>query len=452
MPTGARPLSRESWAPQRWRRHPDPGIGKLKVGGSPGEDERNFCSSALGGRLVSENSLLAVTSRPVGIGSSTRLDPGDAGREAADLALASLSRAAVADAGALVLATAAYGASGLPALFECVEETLGMPTLGASVHGVLAPGLEVSENPAVVVLVLGGLEFEPFQLDASDLVDVAAQLPATRTGDLAVVLPDGTAGHAGGALVPALSAALAPATVVGVATAEVQRGHGLTWCHGDLLEGACAGFVSRPARALRVGVTQACRLVGGVHDVTRSRGSWVAGIAGEPAIDRYLEHAGVLGDGLESLAMRLLVGVGPRATPGRELGAAGLRIRRAVGFDRARGAIGLPDEVRNGSVIAFAIPDEAIARADLQALVRAAAGEAPALLALYFSCTSRGAALFQHAGLEAGLLESGLPGTPFVGAQGPFQVGPLVARCGFSPLPGEEAEVLTRAGVLALLS
>ena len=95
-----------------------------------------------------------------GLGVSTVLDPEAAAEEACRLALERLGDGEVAVA--WVVASAAHGSS----LSRVATRAFGVlgcrVVVGGSVDGIVAPDVEVSSYPAVMVLLLAAVEAEPF--------------------------------------------------------------------------------------------------------------------------------------------------------------------------------------------------------------------------------------------------------------------------------------------------
>jgi small ligand-binding sensory domain FIST len=377
-----------------------------------------------------------------GVGISTGSDGPSAVEEAVSSALSTVGRADI----AILFATPGYPEGVKPLLDAAVDRLGTSAVVGASALGVLGAGIECERQAAISVLALSGVDAEPFLIpevrgaEAEVGPEIAARIPGgARAGDLVVVLPDPRLNAA--ALVGGLDAALSPAQVVGAGAGDPFSKAPVQWLGGEIESESVAGVVLRGSR-IRVGVTQACRPTTELMTVTRTQGNWIVEIDGRPALDVYREAAlGPLAEDLERAAAFVLVALpsdrdAPLA-PGR------YRVRHVVGFAPDERAFALPEVVKSGQSIAFAIREPESARADLKAML-AGLGEEPPAFGLYFNCCARGSAFFGVPGLEAAYLENAFAKVPIAGMFGSHEIGPIgdAAR--------SSVELLTYTGVLAL--
>jgi small ligand-binding sensory domain FIST len=176
--------------------------------------------------------------------------------------------------------------------------------------------------------------------------------------------------------------------------------------------------------------------------VTRSRGRWIVGLDGRPALEVYEEAAAAAGLGAGSeVAPPLLLGLsadrdGPAAAPPD-----GWLVRNVVGLDRERGAISVPEPVASGQEVVLMRLDAEAAHRDFVARLAELADPARGF-GLYFNCQARGASLFGRAGVEATELANAFADCPVAGVSGPFQIAPFGSRA--------RPAVLTYAGALAV--
>jgi small ligand-binding sensory domain FIST len=198
-------------------------------------------------------------------------------------------------------------------------------------------------------------------------------------------------------------------------------------------------MVLRGDRPPRIGVTQACRPVTELLQVTRTRGHWILGIEGRPALDVFREVAREpLAADLRRAAAFLLVAI-PR-DPANPLRPGGYLVRHVVGFSEAERAFAIPDWLKPGAAIALAVREPESAREDLKQML-AGLGAAPPAVGLYFDCCARGGSFFGVPGLEAAYLDRAFAPAPVAGMFGSCEIGPV----------GCSVELLTYTGVLALL-
>jgi small ligand-binding sensory domain FIST len=377
-----------------------------------------------------------------GVGISTAREPRAAAEEAVAAALAGGLR----PDSALLFAGPGFGRE-LAAVLDASIACLGIEAVvGATAHGVLACGREVENAPAVAVLAQSGLEAHPFLIgdlagdEAIAGVEIAAQMggPA-RPEDLIVLLPDPGALRME-VLLESVRAHLEPARAVGAGAADPMADAPLLWCGRRRERGGLAGMVLRASRPPRIGVTQACRPTTELLRVTRSRGHWILGLDGRPALDVYREVArGPLAEDLRRAAAFLLLAI-PR-DDSDPLRPGGYVVRHVVGFAEEERAFATPDPVKPGDRIALATREPEAAREDLKAMLELLGGAAPPALGLYFDCCARGSRLFGIPGLESAYIDRAFGAAPIAGLFGSCEIGPI----------GGTSELLTYTGVLALI-
>jgi small ligand-binding sensory domain FIST len=379
-----------------------------------------------------------------GVGVSTRLQGQSAAREAIEQAAAGLEGDT--PAAAVVVATAAWGHEALAELIGHADDELACEAwVGGTVDGLLAPDRELVHEPAVGVLLIAGLEAEAFLCEglageeARAGGEIAAHAhPAPGPEDLVLAFAD-SLDLAAGPLAAGLAEHTAPAAVVGLGASEPAGGGGpLVWSAGQIASSACAALLLRAPSPPRIALTQGSRARGPASRVTRSRGTWVLGLDGRPALDVYRE---ALPASLRDESERVLPGILAALEPDSPGPA---RIRNLVGLDRRTGGIALPEPVPEGARLGFVSLDAAAARADLARCLEEEVGAGGAF-GVYLSCRSRGATLFDHEGLEGAYLAGHLGQTPVLGMMAAYQ---LASRT--SPAP-DGVDLHTYAGVLALV-
>jgi small ligand-binding sensory domain FIST len=323
-------------------------------------------------------------------------------------------------------------------------DILGTPVIAGAVgHGVLAGASEDATGPAVAVLALVGVEGLAFRLSGAGAEDaigseVEAQLGRSPTeNDLVIVFADPLGADA--ARLAAALADLQPATVVGAGAAIGAGDRPLLACGDRALRSGLCGLVLSLEAPARVAVSQGCHPITDPITVTRVEGNWVLELDGKPALDLYREIAREpLAADLRLAADRVLA-VLPRSARHRSDSGAAWVARRVAGFSAARRAFALPEPLRVGTVLRFALRDADLAREDLRHALDTIA--APASAGLYLSSSARGGALFRHSGLESALVARALAPAPIAGLFGSFEIAPLAG----SP------ELLAHAGILIAL-
>jgi small ligand-binding sensory domain FIST len=334
----------------------------------------------------------------------------------------------------------------LAELIDALAAGLGeIPLIGATCHGVLGGGEEIEASRAVALMAIEGCPAVAFQIgDLAGHEDAAgAEIEAQVGGpaqpeDLVVLLPSPGA-YDTAAVLESVRERLATSAIVGAGAADPTGGAPALWSGRRVERDGVVGMLIRSANAPRIGITQACRPRSGWLQVTRTQGHWVLAIEGRPALDAYLDAVpGPLAADLRRAAQSVLVaipsGSGDSDRPG------GYLVRHIVGFAEQNGAFAVPEVVKPGDRIAFAVREPEAAREDLVDMLAGLEGETPAL-ALYFNCCARGAGFFGVAGVEAAYLDRAFGPAPIMGMFGSCEIGPI----------GSRVELLTHTGVVALL-
>ncbi len=321
-------------------------------------------------------------------------------------------------------------------------EALGTRTVAAvRGHAIATGDCEDESGPAIAVLALCGLEATAFRVAGTTGLEeaIGPEIEAllgrsTTENDLVVVFADPLALDA--ARLAGALADLQPAMVVGAGAALDAGGQALLACADRALRGGACGLVLSLDAPARVAVSQGCRPITDPFTATRVEGNWILELDGKPALDVYREIAREpLAADLRHAAARLLVAIPRSARHRGEAGDAWVA-RRIAGFAPARRAFALPESLRVGSVLRFALRDADLAREDLSRMLVGAGASASA--GLYLSSSARGRALFHHPGLEAALVATALAPAPIAGLFGSFEIAPLAGSL----------EVLAHAGVL----
>ena len=192
---------------------------------------------------------------------------------------------------------------------------------------------------------------------------------------------------------------------------------------GRLTSGRAAALLIRGLSAPVIRSSPACRLLSPLRRITETRGALVTRIEGEPALDA-LSAVG------EALAGQPLVfAVLGEGDPGE--GRPELLVRAVQGVDPVRRGLLISDEVREGTLMAFAARDA----------LRTAAGAAPRF-GIYVSCAGRGAALYGSPDVDTKILRSRFGDMPFAGLASSFEIAPHAGR----------ASLQLYTGVIALFS
>jgi small ligand-binding sensory domain FIST len=212
-----------------------------------------------------------------------------------------------------------------------------------------------------------------------------------------------------------------PETLAGLA-ADVFLVGGLCAARGSPLqiagaptEGGLSGvLLDRAQVPLVTGLSQGCTPIGPVHEVSASRGCWLSGLDGRPALEVLEEEVG------EILARRpgRIGGFIHVALPVEGSDRGDYLVRNLLGIDTTNSSVALGTELRRGDRLMFVKRDGDAARADLKRMLedlRTRTEGRPVQGALYHACIARGANLFGPGSAELGMIEEALGPVPLAG-------------------------------------
>jgi small ligand-binding sensory domain FIST len=351
----------------------------------------------------------------------------------------------------LVLATAAAGDQA----FEIGERlALRWPEAtfaGSGFEGLLAEGRAWVGQPAVALLAWSGgtdtpqpllIEAEALAGREEALVHLEADLQAAVGGralspdDMLLLFPDAIATPDIDQILGELASRTGGACIAGAAAAGPGGDVGAAWIDGERDRGAALALLipggSASARAAsRLHQAVGSRFASPWLEVSRTRGSWIDQIEGEPATDWVRRQLSLAPhDPIEPWLDRLLLRLKDRDSDDEavdRLENDESRIdyaeRYLVGVSDQRGSIALAEPVRAGDRVAFALPDADVARSSLRSAV-GALGDAPVLLQL--SCRARDAWLHGDDDLESAVVLAEAGDRVVIGLIAPFQVAPAL--------------------------
>jgi small ligand-binding sensory domain FIST len=370
-----------------------------------------------------------------GVGISARSGSAEAAREAAERAVAGLGGAR---ADWCIAFVTPHHAPSIAEALETLAGVSGTPYLvGCSGQGILAGGQEIEEGPALGVLAVASdrLRATPFLFpDEGDLGLAAGKrlgerLVASRgTGDLVLVWPDPLQVRPD-RLLQGLDATLKGVPVAGGAAAGGgPQEPTLQFCGSEATSGAVAGMRLGGDFRHHVAVTQGCRPLTGLLEVTESHENLILEIEGRPAMQvlHELVPEWILERG-EAAFNYLFVGLVPRTAEPRASTGEYL-IRNILTADDDTGVLGISEEVEEGQRLVFALRGASAAREDLDRVLRTLLTEEDPSrfrFGLYFNCLARGRSLYREDGIDAGLLSAALPGLPLLGFFCNAEIAPL---------------------------
>ncbi len=300
--------------------------------------------------------------------------------------------------------------------------------IGCAAEGVVGPGAEVEELPAISLWAgrvgpLLSLELSAVQLadDSWHFDGLPERLGFTPTALLVLADPFTFPAPEFCAHLEEIRPGL---PVIGGYASGASGPGGTRLALGDrILPTGAAAIVIGPAVEVIPVVSQGCRPFGRLLTVTRSEGNLVQEIAGRPAmecmINEISEHldrsdiSAIDGDGL-------LIG---RCVDTRILdpGPGDLVFRALLGANRAIGALAVDGPVPLGSTIRFAVRDARTAGADLTAALSTEQADA----ALLFTCSGRGTRMFDVPHHDAISIRRSLGSVPLAGMFAAGEFGPV---------------------------
>jgi hypothetical protein len=344
------------------------------------------------------------------VGKSSKRSSVDAGREAAQKAMAGLGQ----DKAGLVLVFATAGYQQQECIAGITEVTGKTPMAGCSGEGIITQEGADEGTHAVAVMAIGGssIGFDTFRVTgfAQDArrcgLELARQLRAARDKkpQLLLLFPDGLTGNAT-ELLGALHAELPfPAVIAGGTagdTMTLQKTY--QYFDGEVTsDSVTAVLISGDVRAETV-VSHGCEPIGLELAVTRSKGFQVLEIDGRRAWDVFKEYLDEDTKDLTSAdVVHLCVG---QALPGgadRRFGK--FVMRTPLGLDKETGALFFPGGLEEGTRIQLMRRDpariEKSAREAAQSIMAGHGARAPNLV-LQFDCAGRGRVIFGNKATEA---------------------------------------------------
>ena len=220
-----------------------------------------------------------------------------------------------------------------------------------------------------------------------------------------------------------------PQIVGGLASGANRAGGNLLFTEEGVFEHGAVGVVLRGAVRLVPLVSQGCRPIGPLLEITRSERNIVYELGGKPAYEGLAEVLSDLEEDERRHFMRA-PHVGLRAmtsSSGEE--ARDFLVRGVTGVDPEDGAIALADTVRDGSMLQFQARDREAAHKELESLLDMASSfHAQPFGALLFPCTGRGLHLFQQSDHDVAAIQRHWKDLPVSGFFAAGEIGPVCGK------------------------
>jgi small ligand-binding sensory domain FIST len=277
--------------------------------------------------------------------------------------------------------------------------------LGCTGEGVIGPAHEIEGQPAVAVVAaqLPGVDVEPFAISKAALINVALNPAAlfkyyeppfdTR---FLVMLADPFSAPMDGVL-RAFNRECEDIPIIGgMASGARQPGETVLIVNDRVIREGLVGvsFVG-PIQADII-VSQGCRPIGPVFEVTESKNNVIDSLGGQSPLERIQAMLDELDDEDRDLLQNgLFIG---RAIDARKeaLGRGDFLIRGVLGVDSKTGAIAVSDVIDPGERVQFHLRDARTAREDLEMMLSPHALFGEPSGAFLFSCNGRGTRLYSE--------------------------------------------------------
>jgi small ligand-binding sensory domain FIST len=177
--------------------------------------------------------------------------------------------------------------------------------------------------------------------------------------------------------------------------------------------GGVSGVVFDPSIGVVTALSQGCRPIGKVHEITECSDNLVIGLDGRNAIDTFQEDIGEI----LSRDMQKVGGFIHVALPIAGSDTGDYVVRNLIGVDLDEGVIAIAAPVAHGDHIMFVSRDANAAQKDLAEMATGLKKRAGPDIkgGIYISCIARGPNMFGEANAEMKIIESVLGDIPIIG-------------------------------------
>jgi len=306
--------------------------------------------------------------------------------------------------------------------------------IGCCAEGVIGPDHEIENEPAVAVVAaqLPGVGIHPFHIsgrDAMELASAPARLPehfrATNDTRGIVMIADPFTTPMERVLDTFNTSCEGVPIIGGLASAARQPGENRLFMNDTVMKDGLVGVGLSGAVQLDVIVSQGCRPIGPVFEVTAANNNIIDSLSGAPPMERLGAVLEALDESdRELLSNGLFIGRAIDST--REtLGRGDFLIRGVLGADSRTGAIAIGDEIKNGERVQFHLRDARTAREDLEMMLTPHALFGAPSGAFLFSCNGRGTNLYDEPDGDISAINSFFRGIDLAGFFCAGEIGPI---------------------------
>jgi small ligand-binding sensory domain FIST len=316
-----------------------------------------------------------------------------------------------------------------------LRRAIGARTMiGCCAEGVIGPRHEIEDEPAVAVVAaqLPGVELQPFHIAGPDLMDLArapSRLhdyfePAHGTNCFVMIAdPFSTPMER---ILDSFNTMCEGVPIIGgLASAARQPGENRLFMNDTVMKDGLVGVGFNGPVQVDVIVSQGCKPIGPVFEVTDAKNNIIDALGGEPPMERL----GALLEELDETDRALLrngLFIGRAIDSGKEtLGRGDFLVRGVLGADSQSGAIAIGDVIQNGERVQFHLRDARTAREDLEMMLSPHALFGPPSGAFLFSCNGRGTHLYEEPDGDISAINSFFSGIDLAGFFCAGEIGPI---------------------------
>ena len=309
--------------------------------------------------------------------------------------------------------------------------------IGCSGEGVIGPTREIEDQPAIALVAarMPDVSVEAFSIARSGLIDIALnpdnlsdhyQPPADTR--FIVMLADPFSAPMDGVLHAFNEKSVNVPIIGGMASGAQQPGESALMVNERVFrDGAVGVSFAGPIQADII-VSQGCRPVGPVFEVTEAKNNVIDSLGGESPLARIQEMLDEMDDEDRDLLRNGLF-IGRAIDSGKEtLGRGDFLIRGVMGVDSDSGAIAVGDVINEGERVQFHLRDAHTAREDLEMLLSPHALFGDPSGAFLFSCNGRGTRLYEEPDGDITAIRSFFSGLDLAGFFCAGEIGPIGGR------------------------
>jgi len=309
--------------------------------------------------------------------------------------------------------------------------------IGCSGEGVIGPTEEIEDQPAIALVAarMPGVGVETFSLARSGLIDIALNpdnladhyAPPADTRFI-VMLADPFSAPMDGVLHAFNQKSVNIPIIGGMASGARQPGETVLMVNERVFrEGAVGVSFAGPIQADII-VSQGCRPVGPVFEVTESNNNVIDSLGGESPLARIQAMLDEMDDEDRDLLRNGLF-IGRAIDSSKDaLGRGDFLIRGVMGVDSDSGAIAVSDVINEGERVQFHLRDAHTAREDLEMLLSPHALFGDPSGAFLFSCNGRGTRLYEEPDGDITAIRAFFSGLDLAGFFCAGEIGPIGGR------------------------